>query len=45
LSAEFELPLSPLVIRTKGELDPETTRLLLEALRTAELITSPTLPN
>ncbi len=40
-SAEFDLPLILLVIRAKGELDSETTRRLLEALRTAELATLP----
>jgi hypothetical protein len=42
LSAEFDLPLTLLVVRVKGELDPKTTRRLLESLRTAELVTLPT---
>ncbi len=42
LSAEFGLPLTLLVVRAEDELPPETTRRLLEALRTAELVTLPT---
>jgi hypothetical protein len=42
LSAEFDLPLTLLVVRAEGELEPETTRRLLRALRTAELVTLPT---
>jgi hypothetical protein len=42
LSAEFDLPLSVLVVRVEGGLDPETTSRLLGALRTAELTTLPT---
>ena len=42
LSSEFDLPLTLLVVRTEEELDPETTRRLLDALRTAELVTLPT---
>jgi hypothetical protein len=41
LSAEFDLPLTLLVVRTKHELDPETTRRLLDVLRTAEFATLP----
>jgi hypothetical protein len=39
LSAEYDLPLTLLVVRVKGELEPEMTRRLLKALRTAELVT------
>ncbi len=42
LSAEFDLPLTLLVVRVKGELEPETTCRLLGALRTTELVTLPT---
>ena len=42
LSAEFDLPLSVLVVRVEGGLDPETTSRLLGDLRTAELTTLPT---
>jgi hypothetical protein len=42
LSAAFDLPLSVLVVRVEGGLDPETTSRLLGALRTAELTTLPT---
>ena len=42
LSAEFDLPLSVLVVRVEGGLDPETTSRLLGSLRTAELTTLPT---
>jgi hypothetical protein len=42
LSAEFDLPLSVLVVRVEGGLEPETTSRLLGALRTAELTTLPT---
>ena len=41
LSAEFDLPLTLLVVRAKTGLDPETTRRLLDALRTAELVALP----
>jgi hypothetical protein len=41
LSAGFDLPLTLLVVRTKHELDPETTRRLLDVLRTAEFATLP----
>ena len=36
LSEEFGLPLSLMVVRAKGGLDPGTTRRLLGVLRTAE---------
>jgi hypothetical protein len=39
LSAEFDLPLTLLVVRARAGLDPETTRRLLGVLRTAELVT------
>ena len=42
LSDEFELPLTLLVVRAKDELDPQTTRRLLDVLRTAEPATLPT---
>ncbi len=42
LSAEFDVPLTLLVVHMEGGLEPETTRRLLEALRTAELVTLPT---
>jgi hypothetical protein len=42
LSDEFDLPLTLLVIRAKGGLDPQTTRRLLDVLRTAEPATLPT---
>jgi len=42
LSAEFDLPLCVLVVRAEGGLEPEATRRLLGALRTAELVTLPT---
>ena len=41
LSAEFDLPLTLLVVRAKEDLDPETTRLLLGVFRTAEFVTRP----
>jgi hypothetical protein len=42
LSDEFDLPLTVLVVRAKGGLDPQTTRRLLDVLRTAEPTTLPT---
>ena len=39
LSAEFDLPLTLLVVRAREGLDPETTRRLLGVLRSAELAT------
>jgi hypothetical protein len=42
LSAEFDLPLSLLVVRAQTGLDPETTHRLLGVFRTAELVTRPT---
>jgi hypothetical protein len=42
VSAEFGLPLTLLIVRAEGGLDPETTRRLLGVLRTAELVTLPT---
>jgi hypothetical protein len=41
LSAEFDLPLTLLVVRAKTGLDPETTRRLLGVFRTAEFVTRP----
>ena len=40
--AEFNLPLTLLVARAGGGLDPETTRRLLDVLRLADLVTLPT---
>jgi hypothetical protein len=40
--AEFDLPLTLLVARAEGGLDPETTRRLLDVLRLADLVTLPT---
>jgi hypothetical protein len=42
LSDTFDLPLTLLVIRARNELDPRTTRRLLDVLRTAEPATLPT---
>lgn len=42
LSDEFGLPLTVIVVRAKGGLDPQTTRRLLDVLRTAEPATLPT---
>ncbi len=42
LSAEFDLPLTLLVVRVATGLDPETTRRLLGVFRTAEFVTRPT---
>jgi hypothetical protein len=42
LSAEFDLPLTLLVVRAKTGLDPETIRRLLGVFRTAEFLTLPT---
>ena len=42
MSAEFDLPLTLLLVRAEDELDPETTRRLLDTLRTADLVTLPT---
>ena len=42
LSAEFDLPLTLLVVRAKTGLDPGTTRRLLGVFRTAEFVTRPT---
>jgi hypothetical protein len=39
LSAEYDLPLTLLVVRAQGDLDPGTIRRLLGVLRTAELAT------
>ncbi len=41
LSAEFDLPLTLLVVRATTGLDPETTRRLLGVFRTAEFVTRP----
>jgi hypothetical protein len=41
LSAEFDLPLTLLVVRAKEDLDPETTSRLLGVFRTAEFVTLP----
>jgi hypothetical protein len=41
MSAEFDLPLTLLVVRAEGELNPETTRRLLRVLRIADLVTLP----
>jgi hypothetical protein len=41
LSAEFDLPLTLLVVRAKTGLDPGTTRRLLGVFRTAEFVTRP----
>jgi hypothetical protein len=41
LSAEFDLPLTLLVVRAKAGLDPETARRLLGVFRTAEFVTRP----
>ncbi len=41
LSAEFDLPLTLLVVRAKEDLDPGTTRRLLGVFRTAEFVTLP----
>jgi hypothetical protein len=42
LSAELDLPLTLLVVRAEDGWTPETIRRLLEALRTADLVTLPT---
>jgi hypothetical protein len=42
LSDAFDLPLTLLVVRAKDRLDPQTTRRLLDVLRTAEPTTLPT---
>ena len=42
LSDAFDLPLTLLVVRVKGEFDRETTRRVLDVLRTAEPVTLPT---
>ena len=42
ISAEFDLPMTLLVVRAEGEFDPETTRRLLGVLRAADLVTLPT---
>jgi len=41
LSAEFDLPLTLLVVRAKEGLDPGTARRLLGVFRTAEFVTRP----
>ena len=41
LSAEFDLPLTVLVVRVEGGFDSEKTRRLLDVLRTAELVALP----
>ena len=41
LSAEFDLPLTLLVVRVEGGFDSEKTRRLLDVLRTAELVALP----
>ena len=41
LSAEFDLPLTLLVVRAEEDLDPETTGRLLGVFRTAEFVTLP----
>ena len=41
LSAEFDLPLTLLVVRAKEDLDPGTTRRLLKVFRTSEFVTLP----
>ncbi len=42
LSDTFDLPLTLLVVHVKGEFDRETTRRVLDVLRTAEPVTLPT---
>ena len=42
LSDAFDLPLTLMVVRVKGEFDRETTRRVLDVLRTAEPVTLPT---
>ena len=42
LSAEFDLPLTLMVMRVRGMLDSETTRRLFGVLRIAEPVTLPT---
>jgi hypothetical protein len=42
LSDEFDLPLTLMIVRAKEDLDRETTRRLLDVLRTAEPTTLPT---
>ena len=39
ISAEFDLPLTLLVVRAEGGFDPGTTRRLLGVLRAADLVT------
>ncbi len=41
LSAEFDLPLTLLVVRTGDGLDSETTLRLFDVFRTAEFVTRP----
>jgi hypothetical protein len=41
LSAEFDLPLTLLVVRAREDLDPETTGRLLGVFRTTEFVTRP----
>ncbi len=41
LSAEFDLPLTLLVVRAEEDLDPETTGRLLGVFRTTEFVTRP----
>ena len=42
MSAEFDLPLTLLLVRAENGLDLRTTRRLLGTLRTADLVTLPT---
>ena len=42
LSDTFDLPLTLMVVRARGDFDRETTRRLLDVLRTAEPATLPT---
>jgi hypothetical protein len=42
LSDAFDLPLTLLIVCVKGEFDRETTRRVLDVLRTAEPVTLPT---
>ena len=43
LSAEFDLPLTLLVVRAKEDLDPVTARRLLGVFRATEFVTRPSL--
>ena len=42
VSAEFGLPLTLMVVRAEGGLNPDTTRRLLGVVRAADLVTLPT---